>query len=100
MTGHRGVAAASFEPFGKESCFLVSFHASLPVRCERSTLKDRIAQRPRVRRVLVSRASENQMLHANQSSSQNWWSVLVRDPHWWVPVIALIVGLVVLEWIQ
>lgn len=40
------------------------------------------------------------MKDAKPTSPQNWWSVLLRDPHWWVPVIALILGLVVLQWIQ
>ncbi|HEV2986906.1 MAG TPA: hypothetical protein VG759_00580 [Candidatus Angelobacter sp.] len=40
------------------------------------------------------------MANTNQTSRRNWWSALVRDPHWWVPVIALILGLAVLQWIQ
>lgn len=40
------------------------------------------------------------MQDTNHTSTQNWWSVLLRDPHWWVPVIALIAGLVVLQWIH
>jgi hypothetical protein len=35
-----------------------------------------------------------------KDTNQSWWSALLRDPHWWVPVIALILGLVVLQWIQ
>jgi len=34
------------------------------------------------------------------NQGHNWWSVLLRDPQWWVPVIVLIAGLVVLQWIQ
>ena len=44
-------------------------------------------------------ASRHSMPNTNQAS-QNWWSALLRDPHWWVPVIALIAGLAVLAWIQ
>lgn len=36
----------------------------------------------------------------NQTSPRSWWSALLRDPHWWAPVMALVAGLVVLQWIQ
>lgn len=40
------------------------------------------------------------MPRTNQGLLQKWWSVMLRDPHWWVPVIVLIAGLVVLQWIH
>lgn len=29
-----------------------------------------------------------------------WWLAMLRDPHWWVPVIVLVIGLLVLQWIR
>jgi len=40
------------------------------------------------------------MQRTTQTSPASWWRALVRDPHWWVPVGALLAGLVVLQWIQ
>src|SRR5207253_762254 len=39
------------------------------------------------------------MPNTNQIS-QNWWSALLRDPHWWVPVIALVmvIGVFLARW--
>jgi hypothetical protein len=33
-------------------------------------------------------------------NSQPWWIVMLRDPQWWVPVVVLAGGLIVLEWIR
>jgi hypothetical protein len=40
------------------------------------------------------------MPHTKQDPPQNWWFVMLRDPHWWAPVIVLIAGLVILQWIR
>jgi hypothetical protein len=31
---------------------------------------------------------------------RRWWEVMLRDPQWWVPLIVLAGGLMVLHWIQ
>jgi hypothetical protein len=36
-------------------------------------------------------------------SKQNrrpWWQTMLTDPQWWVPVLVLAAGLVVLRWIR
>ncbi len=32
--------------------------------------------------------------------SSRWWSIVLRDVHFWVPVIVLAGGLLVLRWIS
>lgn len=29
-----------------------------------------------------------------------WWTIALRDVHWWVPFVVLVGGLVVLRWIR
>ena len=29
-----------------------------------------------------------------------WWSIVLRDVHFWVPVVVLVGGLLVLSWIS
>jgi hypothetical protein len=36
----------------------------------------------------------------NRKLAQHWWTVMLRDPHWWVPVVVLVGGFLVLEWIR
>jgi hypothetical protein len=31
--------------------------------------------------------------------SRQWWTTMLRDPRWWVPLIVLVGGLIVLRWI-
>ena len=32
--------------------------------------------------------------------SRKWWSIVLRDAHFWVPVAVLVGGLLVLRWIS
>lgn len=32
--------------------------------------------------------------------TQKWWTPILKDVHFWVPLIILIAGLVVLRWIR
>ena len=46
-------------------------------------------------------ASGEQTVYDKQSAHSNsWLSVVLRDPQFWVPVVVLVVGLVVLRWIS
>jgi hypothetical protein len=41
------------------------------------------------------------LMHKRQENrAQRWWVVMLRDPHWWVPVIVLVGGLIMLQWIR
>ena len=31
---------------------------------------------------------------------QRWWSAILKDIHFWVPLIVLLAGLVALRWIR
>jgi hypothetical protein len=63
--------------------------------------------RPRflfVNRQLVVKCPASQrkssMDKRQENYAQRWWTVMLRDPHWWVPVIVLVGGLILLEWIR
>jgi hypothetical protein len=40
------------------------------------------------------------MKNKQASQAPRWWAVMLRDPHWWVPVTVLAAGLILLQWIQ
>jgi hypothetical protein len=33
-------------------------------------------------------------------ASQSWWTPILQDIHFWVPLIVLLAGLIVLRWIR
>ena len=37
---------------------------------------------------------------SQSARSNSWLSVVVRDPQFWVPVVVLVAGLLVLRWIS
>ncbi|MFY9529622.1 MAG: hypothetical protein WBC04_13475 [Candidatus Acidiferrales bacterium] len=37
---------------------------------------------------------------AVNEQSQNWWTPILKDIHFWVPLIVLLAGLIVLRWIH
>jgi len=43
---------------------------------------------------------KNTMENRQENQAQRWWVVMLRDPHWWVPVIVLAGGLILLQWLQ
>jgi hypothetical protein len=40
------------------------------------------------------------MAFENRPSSVKWWSAIVTDVQFWIPVVVLAAGLVVLRWIS
>jgi hypothetical protein len=40
------------------------------------------------------------MHNGQENRAQRWWEVMLRDPHWWVPVTVLAGGLIMLQWIR
>jgi hypothetical protein len=40
------------------------------------------------------------MHNEQENQTQRWWAAMLRDPHWWVPVIVLVAGLIMLQWIR
>jgi hypothetical protein len=36
----------------------------------------------------------------SRGPASSWWRVVLRDIHFWVPVVVLIAGLLVLRWIH
>jgi hypothetical protein len=40
------------------------------------------------------------MHNGQKNLAQRWWAVMLRDPHWWVPVTVLVGGLIMLQWIR
>ena len=34
------------------------------------------------------------------TESQNWWTPILKDLHFWVPLIVLLAGLIALRWIR
>jgi len=45
-------------------------------------------------------ASKSLMDKRQENHMQRWWMVMLRDPHWWVPVTVLVGGLILLQWIR
>ena len=45
-------------------------------------------------------ATKNSMDKRQENYAQRWLVVMLRDPHWWVPVIVLVGGLLLLQWIR
>lgn len=39
------------------------------------------------------------MTAPEKSDRRVWWSVVLRDEHFWIPLAVLIAGLVILRWI-
>jgi hypothetical protein len=37
---------------------------------------------------------------AREHPRRKWWETMLRDPQWWVPLIVLVGGLLVLRWVQ
>lgn len=37
--------------------------------------------------------------HSVNEQPQRWWSPILKDIHFWVPLIVLLAGLIVLRWI-
>jgi len=35
-----------------------------------------------------------------KNNSPAWWTIMLRDPQWWVPLVVLAAGLIVLRWIS
>jgi hypothetical protein len=40
------------------------------------------------------------MYNRQENQTPRWWAVMLRDPHWWVPVAVLVGGLILLQWIR
>jgi hypothetical protein len=38
--------------------------------------------------------------HNLNGASQSWWKPILKDIHFWVPLVVLLAGLVVLRWIR
>lgn len=38
--------------------------------------------------------------HSVNEQPQHWWSPILKDIHFWVPLIVLLVGLIALRWIR
>ena len=36
----------------------------------------------------------------DDEQSRRWWSPILKDIHFWVPLIVLLTGLIVLRWIR
>ena len=37
---------------------------------------------------------------SGNNAAQGWWSPILRDVHFWVPLIVLLAGLIALRWIR
>ena len=56
--------------------------------------------KPRTGRRMSGTTSKNPMDNRQEIRAQRWWAVMLRDPHWWVPVTVLVGGLILLQWIR
>jgi hypothetical protein len=39
------------------------------------------------------------MTAQQKSEPRPWWGVVLRDEHFWIPLLVLVAGLVILRWI-